>query len=427
MTNEFISIETSPALQGTVDLAGAKNAVLVIMASLILTKGKNTLSNVPYSEDVLYMIKLFESLGAKVEQDRENKTLMVDTSFIASAQIGAEIMKKMRASILVMGPLLARFGQAHVALPGGCSLGARPIDYHLRAFAKMGSIFTQTSDSLHAQARSLRAVDHILSYPSVGATENIMMAAVLAPGTTRIINAAIEPEVLDLIDVLRKMGARIELEPPATICIEGVSSLSPINHHVMHDRLEAGTLILAAAVTGGELSLPTAPAASMTVFLAVLEEMGHEVKIGAGGTGIFFKATQDPRAVSFKTMPYPGFPTDLQAPMMVALSLASGRSIIHETVWENRLTHVRELQKMGAQIEVDGQIATVLGVDELYGAAVIAPDIRAGAALVIAGLAAQGQTTVTGVHHIKRGYDGIVPKIASLGGRIKEHYDLNTI
>ncbi len=421
--NEYIAIETSPSLQGTVDLAGAKNAILVIMASLILTRGKSTLSNVPYSEDVLHMIRLLESLGAQVVHDEETKTLTVDTSSISSVHIGPDIMKKMRASILVLGPLLARFGKADVALPGGCVLGMRPIDYHIKSFAKMGATFTQSNDLLHAQANSLKAIDHILAYPSVGATENIMMAAVLAKGSTRIINAAIEPEVLDLVEVLRKMGARIELEAPATIIIEGVSSLESINHHVMYDRLEAGTLILAAAITGGGIALPTAPAASMTVFLSLLEEMGHEVTFGLQGQGIFFKATSHPRAVSFKTMPYPGFPTDLQAPMMAALCLASGTSVIHETVYENRLVHVRELQKMGAQIVIDGQTATVVGVDELYGAAVIASDIRAGAALLIAGLAAHGQTTMTGVHHIKRGYDGIVPKLAALRGRISAHYD----
>jgi UDP-N-acetylglucosamine 1-carboxyvinyltransferase len=393
------------------------------MASLILTRGKSILTNVPYSEDVLQMIRLLESLGACVLHDMDHKTLEVDTSSLASAAIGPDIMRKMRASILVMGPLLARFGEARMAMPGGCVLGTRPIDFHIRAFAKMGAMFTQSEDLLYAHVHELKAVDHVLSYPSVGATENIMMAAVLARGTTRIINAAIEPEVLDLIDILRKMGARIELEAPATICIEGVSSLHAITHQIMYDRLEAGTLILAAAITGGEIDLPTAPAASMTVFLAVLEEMGHRVRLGLDGVGIAFKATTEPRAVSFKTMPYPGFPTDLQAPMMAALCVASGKSVIHETVYENRLVHVRELQKMGAQISIEGQTATVVGVDELYGAPVIATDIRAGAALIIAGLGAHGQTNMTGVHHIKRGYDGIVSKLAALGGRISAHYE----
>ncbi len=422
MSNEFISIETSPPLKGTASLVGAKNAVLVIMASLILTRGKNRLSNVPNSEDVRHMIRLLESLGAIVAYDIDKKTLQVDTTTLRSAQIGADIMRKMRASFLAMGPLLARCGEADMALPGGCVLGPRPIDYHIRSFKKMGAQFTQSNESLHAQVKTLQAVDHILTYPSVGATENIMMATVLTPGTSRIINAALEPEVLDLIDALKKMGARIELEPPATIVIEGVTSLNPIDHHIMYDRLEAGSLLLAAAITGGEISLPEAPGRSMTVFLSLLEQMGHEITLGEGGTGVQLKATRDPRAVSFKTMPYPGFPTDLQAPMMTALCLASGKSVIHETVFENRLVHVRELQKMGAQISIEGQTATIVGVDELYGSAVIASDIRAGAALLLAGLAARGHTTMTGVHHLKRGYDGIVPKLAALGGRISTQY-----
>ncbi len=419
MSTESIAIKTSGPLHGTVKLVGAKNAVLVIMASLILTKGKNKLTNVPFSEDVLHMIRLLQSLGAIVEQDREQSTLYIDTSDLVSAQIGADIMKKMRASILVMGPLLARFGSADIAMPGGCVLGARPIGLHLKAFSKMGATYTQHEDSLTAEAKQLRSVKHVLEYPSVGATENIMMASVLSEGKTRIVNAAIEPEVLDLIDALQQMGAQILVEPPASILITGVSSLQSIEHQILHDRLEAGTLLLAAAITGGEIDIPDAPADSMEVFLAKLEEMGHTITRGEHGRGVHIKATKNPQAVSFKTMPYPGFPTDLQAPMMAALCLASGKSVIHETVFENRLLHVRELQKMGAQIAVDGQTATIVGVDELYGASVIATDIRASAALVIAGLVAQGDTSMTGVHHLKRGYEDVVSKLAALGGKIK--------
>ncbi len=418
MSTSFIAITTSDPLHGSVNLVGAKNAVLVIMASLILTKGKNTLTNVPFSEDVLHMMRLLQSLGAHIEQDRDNRTLVIDTSDLQPAQIGADIMKKMRASILVMGPLLARFGMADIAMPGGCVLGARPIDFHLKAFKKMGTRYTQHDDSLMAEG-TLKAVEHVLEYPSVGATENIMMASVLTEGKTRIVNAALEPEVLDLIEALRQMGAQITIEPPASIRIEGVATLQPIQHQILYDRLEAGTLLLAAAITGGEIELPDAPVHSMEVFLSKLEEMGHEITRGVDGKGVRLKATKNPQAVSFKTMPYPGFPTDLQAPMMAALCLASGKSIIHETVFENRLVHVRELQKMGAQISVKGQTATIVGVDELYGASVIATDIRAGAALVIAGLVAQGNTSMTGVHHLKRGYDELVPKLASLGGKIK--------
>ncbi len=419
MSTEYVLIDQSQPLRGTAQLSGAKNAVAVIMASLLLTKGKNRLTNVPFSDDVLLMIRLLESLGAQVEVDKGAHTLAIDTSQVSSHTIGPEIMKKMRASILVMGPLLARFGAVEIALPGGCVLGTRPIDYHLKAFAQMGVTITQDGDYLSAQVRQLKPAHVVLDYPSVGATENSMLAAVLTPGITCIIHAAFEPEVLDLIEVLRKMGARISTYPPATIEIEGVSSLQPVEHAIMYDRLEAGSLLLAAAISGGEIHLPQAPIATMDVFLAKLEEMGHHITRGAQGVGVTLKATDNPRAVSLRTMPYPGFPTDLQAPMMVAQCLASGKSVIDETVFENRLMHVRELQKMGAQIEVQGHTATIVGVDKLYGAAVIAPDIRAACALVLAGLVAEGQTTMTGVHHLHRGYAGFIEKLNALGGKVR--------
>ncbi len=421
MSTEYIHIETSPPLEGSVELVGAKNAVLVIMASLLLTKGKNRLTNVPFSEDTQTMIKLLRSLGADVVADEATLTVEIDTSHVDSYKVGPEIMKKMRASILVMGPLIARFGKVEVAMPGGCVLGARPIDFHLKAFSKMGVHFTQHDDYLSGEAPKLHGMRHVFEYPSVGATENCLMAAVMIPGTTRILNAALEPEVLDLIEVLRKMGAHISLLPPATIEVHGVPSLKPVEHMVMYDRLEAGSILLAAAITGGEISLPQAPASMMDVFLAKLEEMGHQIKTGSEGQGVWLKATRMPQAVSFKTLPYPGFPTDLQAPMMAAICLSSGKSVIDETVFENRLMHVRELQKMGAQITVDGQAATIIGVDELYGAPVIASDIRAACALILAGLAAQGETTMTGVHHLKRGYHGMIEKLQSLGARVTHH------
>ena len=389
------------------------------MASLVLTSGKNRLTNVPFSEDVRHMIRLLTSLGAEVTAYEGQNTLEVDTTHIDAYRVGPDIMKKMRASILVMGPLLARFKAAEVALPGGCVLGARPIDFHLKAFERMGAKIGQEDEYLTAHAQELRPVKHILEYPSVGATENILMAAVMTSGKTTIINAALEPEVLDLIDILIKMGAHITIQPPATLVIQGVQELKPVEHHIMYDRLEAGSLLLAAAITGGEISLPQAPAHAMDVFLAKLEEMGHRVYRGKDGMGIDFKATSQPHAVSFKTMSYPGFPTDLQAPTMAALCVSTGTSIVCETVFENRLVHVRELQKMGAQIAVDGQTATVIGVDELYGSAVVASDIRAAYALVLAGLIAQGQTTMTGVHHLRRGYQGIVEKLQKLGARVR--------
>lgn len=422
-TNDYIVIEQSTGLHGTVHLYGAKNAVLVIIASLLLTKGKSRLTNVPASDDVLNMIQLLENLGAQIFFYPDEHLLEVDTSTVTKWQVNPEIMKKMRASILVMGPLLARFGRADIAAPGGCVIGSRPIDYHLKNFKKMGVTLDEAGDYISARADLLHAHRIVLEYPSVGATENILMAATLTPGITTIINAALEPEVMDLIAVLAKMGAKISIEAPATVHIEGVGALQPIEHAIIADRLEAGALLLAAAITGGTIAIPQALAYTMDVFLLKLEEMGHEILVGPGGLGVTLKATKEPKAVSFKTGPYPSFPTDLQAPMMAALTLAQGTSIVEETVFENRLVHVRELQKMGAQIKVEHNKATITGIDHLYGASVIACDIRASCALVLAGLVAQGSTIMTGIHHWTRGYDGLENKLSLLGGSIKMYTD----
>jgi UDP-N-acetylglucosamine 1-carboxyvinyltransferase len=318
-----------------------------------------------------------------------------------------------------MGPLLARFGRAIVAFPGGDMIGNRPIDFHLRAFSKMGADVTLHNDQLIASVISaLKPIRCVLAYPSVGATENILMASVLVPGTTTIVNAALEPEVIDLIAILRAMGSNIDICPPGTIVIHGVESLKSVEYTVMNDRLEAGTLLLAAAITKGSISIPNAPAFAMEVFLERLADMGHGIEVGDAGIGVSLTATDLPKAVSFKTMPYPGFPTDLQPLMMVAQCLADGVSVIDETVYENRLIHVRELQRMGAHITTNGTTATIKGVDTLYGAQVIASDIRAAAALVLAGLAASGQTVMTGVHHLARGYQDLPGKLVGLGASI---------
>ncbi len=419
MTTDYIRIEQSLGLNGQIELSGAKNAVLVIMASLILTSGVSRLSNVPRSTDVIQMIKLLESLGAYVSFNEETQTLEIDTTSLNKYSVSPEIMKKMRASILVMGPLLARFQKAEVALPGGCLLGTRPIDFHLKAFARMGASIDIIGDFLSATvSHQIQPARIVLEYPSVGATENIVMAALGAQGVTQIINAALEPEVFDLIAVLQRMGARISIVPPAILEIHGGIPLRPIEHRIMVDRLEAGSLLLAVAITGGSLHLPEADAHVLDVFLAKLEEMGHYITYGPEGKGIWLHATATPKAVSFRTAPYPGFPTDLQAPMMVAQCLASGTSVIQETVFENRLLHVRELQKMGAQITIDGTTAVINGVEELYGTQVIASDIRAACALVLAGLAATGSTTLSGIHHLERGYHHFSQKLGILGAKM---------
>jgi UDP-N-acetylglucosamine 1-carboxyvinyltransferase len=419
MSNGYLRVEPSERLSGTIDLYGAKNAVLVSMASLLLTDGKSTLSNVPFSSDVYQMIKLLEDLGVKVLVDEEGKSLEVDTTGLANWHVTHEIMNKMRASILVMGPLLARFKKSRVALPGGCNIGARRIDMHLKGFRTMGVRIEEDGHFLRAEVVG-DTKNHriVLEYPSVGATENLMLYAALKDGLTTIVNASLEPEVLNLIEALKKMGATIWCDFPQTIHIEGASSLKPIHHAVVPDRLEAGILLFATALVGGEINITNANGHHLDIVLEKLREMGHFVEVGPQGRGVWLKSTPEPKAVDFKTGPYPSFPTDLQSPMMALQCLAQGTSVITETVFENRMMHVIELRKMGAQISVDGNIATVLGVDDLYGASVIASDIRASCALVIAGLAAVGTTVVSGLHHWMRAYDSLEKKLALLGASI---------
>lgn len=415
----YLQVEKSGPLQGEVELVGAKNAVLVTIASLILTKGTSVLHNVPVSADVFEMAKLLEQLGATAFFDTEKHTLFVDTTHLHNWIIDAQTMQKTRTSILAMGPLLGRLGQGRIgATPGGDMIGKRPIDYHVKNFEKMGAIVTQENDFLCASVNELCGARIVLEYPSVGATENIIMAATKARGITKIINAACEPEVFDLIAVLRKMGAKVSVDVPSTIVVEGVDTLYPIEHTVMVDRLEAGSLLIAAAATGGEIYIPNAQANVLDVFLLKLEEMGHTITIGENGTGIHLKSTQSPKAVSLKTGPYPQFPTDLQAPMMALQCMASGTSIIEETVFENRFHHVHELIKMGAQIKVEHNKVFVTGVEQLHGALVVAHDIRASTALVVAGLMADGTTQVAGLHHWKRGYEALEKKLQRLGAKI---------
>ncbi len=415
----LLIVDQSPALEGESLLLGAKNATLVIMLSLILTRGKSILRNVPANDDVLHIIQLLEKVGAVVVFDKEENILEVDTTGLDGFQVQLEIMKKTRASVLAMGPLLARFGQADIAFPGGDVIGARPIDYHIKNFEKMGVSITEIEERITAHTEHVKSRNLLLEYPSVGATENLMMFATLISGTTKIINAALEPEVFDLIAVLKKMGARIDVSVPATITIVGVENLRPVDHTIIFDRLEAGALLVAGAITGGYVHLPQAPAHAMGIFLMKLQEMGHTILIHPSGMGVKIKATKNPRSVNIKTAPYPGFPTDLQAYTMAALTLAQGTSKVHETVYENRLIHARQLVEMGAQIEIAHyDTAVIRGVEKLYGTHVIASDIRASCALVLAGLAAIGTTTIAGVHHWKRGYQGLEDKLKKLGANI---------
>lgn len=428
MNNGYMLIKRAQPLSGTAQVYGAKNAVLVIMTSLILTDGKSVLENVPNNADVRLMIELLESLGATINFDINKKQLTVDTFGICHHEVSPEIMNKMRASILVMGPLLARFDEAKVALPGGDLIGLRPINYHLDGFKKFGISINVETPYVNAQRvpqETMRKVRIVLEYPSVGATENLLMYACLGSQETIIVNAAFEPEVFDLIEVLKKMGAMIEILPSATLYIKGVQRLNSVNHTIVPDRLEVGALLMAAAITHGEIAITNARADHLDIVLEKLKDMGHHITthldIGRPevATGIHFKATQHPQAVTIKTAPYPGFPTDLQPSMMAILSLAEGISTVEETVYENRMLHVKELGKMGAQISLEGTKSIIRGVEALYGCEVIASDIRASCALVLCGMVAYGQTKMTGVSHWLRGYDRLEERLCILGASVE--------
>jgi UDP-N-acetylglucosamine 1-carboxyvinyltransferase len=420
MSSGYILVQQSGPLVGSVEISGAKNAVLVIMASLILTRGRSILRNVPAIADVYEMIEILKSLGAQIQFDSQANILEVDTTEIVPGNLNQEAVKKFRASLLIFGPLLTQFKEAKVAMPGGDAIGARPLDYHIKNFKKLGADVWQDVDFLQGKADKLEANRLVLDYPSVGATENLLMALTLVEGESWLVNAALEPEVLDLITVLQKMGADVQVCPPAMIRIRGVKNLKPVDHTIISDRLEAGSLLIAGAITKGDIFIPNADALEMELFLMKLSEMGHEIEIGKNGVGVRLKASQSPTAVSFKTGPYPGFPTDLQALMMAAQVVAHGKSNIVETVFENRFLHVPEMNKMGTKISATGHYAQLEGTPQaLHGCDVVATDIRAACALALLGLAADGTTRVEkGVHHWKRGYETLDSKLRALGARI---------
>lgn len=421
MSSEYILVKQSEPLVGQVSLSGAKNSVLAIMASLLLTRGVSILRNVPNIEDVRQMLNVLKSLSATFNFDPEKNILEVDTTHLQNNALAQESIKKFRASLLVFGPLLAQFKSVKIAMPGGDAIGARPIDYHIKNFSKMGAKVYQDSEFLYGSAENLTSQRFVLDYPSVGATENLMMALVLVDGESWIVNAALEPEVLDVIEVLQKMGAQVDVMPPAMIRIRGVKSLKPVDHEIMFDRLEAASILIAGAITKGDIFIPEADVFNLELFLMKLEEMGHQIVVGQNGKGVRLKASQNPQAVSFKTGPFPGFPTDLQALMMAAQAVASGSCSVVETVFENRFLHVPEMNKMGAKITSTGHQAQFDGAScSLVGTDVIATDIRAACALALLGLAAHGQTRVfDGVHHWKRGYETLDEKLRSLGAFIE--------
>jgi UDP-N-acetylglucosamine 1-carboxyvinyltransferase len=403
-------------LSGQVAVSGAKNSALKLMAASLLAPGTSVLHNVPDIQDVRTMQEVLEYLGATV--DFADGTMTVDTTAVQSHVAPYDLVQRMRASIQIMGPLVARFGQARVAMPGGCNLGPRKIDIHLRGLADMGGVVRSDHGFVEVTAAKLHGIDMFLDYPSVGATENLLMAAVLAEGTTTLENVAREPEIVDLCKFLISMGADIEGAGSSTVRVNGVAEMHPAEHTVLGDRIEAGSFLIAGAVTGGEVEVTGISPHVLDLFLCKLRSAG--VRVHENTRSIKVSGDLDSYvAVDVATLPYPGFPTDLQAQMMVLLSVAQGVSVVTENVFENRFGFVDELIRLGADIRVDGNHAVVTGGRSLTGAIVRCPDLRAGAALAIAGLKAEGCTELREVYHIDRGYERFEQKLRTLGAQVE--------
>ncbi|WP_300512909.1 UDP-N-acetylglucosamine 1-carboxyvinyltransferase [Aliiroseovarius sp.] len=406
-------------LQGEIPIAGAKNACLTLMPATLLSEEPLTLTNAPRLSDIKTMTMLLESLGAEATAMQGGQVLAMSSHDLTSSHADYDIVRKMRASNLVLGPLLARMGHAEVSLPGGCAIGARPMDLHIHGLEALGAEIELRDGYLHAKApRGLKGAEIKLSFASVGATENILMAATLAKGTTVIRNAAREPEIVDLATCLRAMGAQIEGDGTPEIVVQGVDRLHGATHQVVTDRIELGTYMLAPAIAGGEVECLGGKIELVSAFCEKLEAAGIHVEETARGLKVARKNGRV-RAVDVTTEPFPGFPTDLQAQMMAMLCTAEGTSVLHETIFENRFMHAPELTRMGADIEVHGGTATVHGVDKLKGAPVMATDLRASISLILAGMAAEGETVVSRVYHLDRGYEQVVRKLSSIGAKIE--------
>jgi len=401
-------------LKGTIRVSGAKNAILPILAASLLAEGISTVNEVPRLRDVLAMKDVLRYLGAVVSY--EGNTIRVDGAKVQSLEIGEDLMRRMRASNLVMGSLLGRFGNIRVAYPGGCAIGSRPMDLHLKGFAALGARITERHGYVIAETDGLRGAEIHMDFPSVGATENLMMAATQARGQTIIRNAAKEPELVDLQNFLNGLGARIRGAGTDLIKIEGPTRLGSANHTVIPDRIEAGTHMVAAAITGGEISVENVIPEHVEAVTAKLREAGAVVEEGEDLVRVIGPSRIKP--VDVRTLPYPGFPTDMQAQMMVLMTAAEGTGIVSESVFENRYKHVDELRRMGASIKIEGRVAIVKGIPKLSGTIVEATDLRAGAALVLAGLIAEDATVIENVAHIDRGYENLERKYAALGARI---------
>lgn len=416
---DSIIVRGGAELHGQIPIAGAKNACLTLMPATLLSDEPLTLTNAPRLSDIRTMSTLLQSLGAEVSSLAGGKVIALSSHGLTSTRADYDIVRKMRASNLVLGPLLAREGQAVVSLPGGCAIGARPMDIHIDALERLGAVIELRDGYLHATApQGLRGAKVPLRFASVGATENALMAATLAKGTTVIENAAREPEITDLAQCLRKMGAQIEGEGTSTIVIQGVDRLHGATHAVVTDRIELGTYMLAPAFTGGEVECLGGRIDLVRAFVEKLHDAGLEVTETERGLKVR-RASERPRAVQVVTEPFPGFPTDLQAQMMAMLCTAEGTSVLEERIFENRFMHAPELVRMGARIDLQGGTARVTGVPRLKGARVMATDLRASVSLILAGLGAEGETVVSRVYHLDRGYEQVEQKLSAVGARIE--------
>ena len=404
-------------LEGEVRISGAKNAVLPILCATLLADAPVRITNVPRLHDVLTTAKLLAGLGAGVVH--EGDAMTVDPRSVNSRLAPYELVKTMRASVLVLGPLLAKFGDAEVSLPGGCAIGSRPVDLHIKGLQALGAEISVDHGFIKARsAGRLKGARHVFELVSVGATENVLMAAALAEGTTVLENAAMEPEIVDLADCLNAMGAKIEGAGTARITIEGVQKLSGCEHAVVADRIETGTFLVAAAMTGGRVTATHARPDTLDAVLDKLREAGADIETD-GDRIVLDMHGKRPRAVNITTAPHPAFPTDMQAQFMAMNCMAEGVGVINETIFENRFMHVNELLRLGADIRVDGHTAVVRGVDKLSGAPVMATDLRASASLILAGLVADGETVIDRIYHLDRGYENIEAKLSALGASIR--------
>ncbi|QOW20775.1 UDP-N-acetylglucosamine 1-carboxyvinyltransferase [Lysobacter ciconiae] len=416
-----IVVQGGVPLQGEVRISGAKNAVLPILFATLLADEPVVISNVPHLHDVVTSVKLLAEIGAGISID-ERYGITVDPTTVHSQVAPYELVRTMRASVLVLGPLLAKYGHAEVSLPGGCAIGSRPVDLHIKGLQALGAQITVENGFIKARAARLKGARHVFEMISVGATENVMMAATLAEGTTVLENAAMEPEIVDLAECLRAMGAQIEGEATGRITIHGVERLHGGSHSVVPDRIETGTFLVAAAMTGGRVTAHHARPDTMDAVLDKLVEAGATVECSGDRITLDMQGRR-PRAVDITTAPHPAFPTDMQAQFMAMNCVADGVGVINETIFENRFMHVNELVRLGADIRVDGHMAVVRGVERLSGAPVMATDLRASASLILAGLVAQGVTVIDRIYHLDRGYENIEEKLSGLGAQIRRISD----